>query len=318
MTAELIDAERALVRRIRDGDRRALAAGMTQVQRSSAAGRRIVAELVRVPRRAAVLGVTGPPGAGKSTLVGSLVTHMLARDRRVGVLLIDPSSPTTGGALLADRVRMKQHIGSPELYVRSVASRGHAGGLSSSTTGLVRLLDAWGAELIIIETVGAGQGEIEVCRTADATLVICPPGLGDDLQAMKAGVMEVADLFVVNKADQPGARSAAAALAHAGSGGRRAQRRRVILTTATTGEGISELIDELDRLLSRIAEGAPPAIDGGHDLRSLLAREAANAAHHLVMTCPMSDLADILSALTSGRLDLDAAGRQSLKRLVGA
>jgi len=261
----------ALVERVRRGDRGALARAISAIENETPEADDLVAALSGSGEPGASepgahrLAVTGPPGAGKSTLVGQLISTFLDTGRRVGVLLVDPSSPVTGGALLADRIRL-QRRGGAELFVRSVASRGHAGGITAATPTLVRLLEAWGADIVVIETVGAGQGDVEACRVADHTIVLCPPGLGDDLQAMKAGLMELADVFVVNKADRPGADQTAASLGRSGRGGRGAHASRpIVRTVATTGDGVGELVDTLDNLLAeqgRRAGSTPPT--GAH------------------------------------------------------
>lgn len=247
-----------LAERLRSGDRSALSSAITAVERGADWSRELVRSLEAERSTARVVGLTGPPGAGKSTLVGSLVKELLSRGQRVGALLVDPSSPISGGAVLADRVRMQPAL-DDDLYVRSVAARGHAGGVSETTEMIVRLLAAWGADVILVETVGAGQGDVEVCGVADCTVVVCPPGLGDELQAMKAGLMEVADVFVVNKADRPGAAETASSLADAGHGGALGGARPVVETVATTGEGAGELLDAVDRHVADLSAGGAEA-----------------------------------------------------------
>ncbi len=191
------------------GNRLALARLLTQIENGSLEGQAALSELFPRTGRAHLIGVTGAPGTGKSTLVNQLARHY-RRDadesarKRVGIVAVDPSSPFTGGAILGDRVRMQDLAGDPGVFIRSMASRGSLGGLASATAGIVQALDAAGYELILIETVGAGQAEVDIARLAHTTIVIEAPGLGDDIQAIKAGIMEIADLLVINKADRPG------------------------------------------------------------------------------------------------------------------
>jgi LAO/AO transport system kinase len=307
-----------LADRLLQGDRQALSRAITAVESAHPGSDALLHEVVRRgARRASVIGVTGPPGAGKSTLVGRIVTALLAGGQRVGVLLVDPSSPVSGGAVLADRVRMQRQGRNDQLYVRSVASRGQAGGLSATTGKLVRLLDGWGASIILLETVGAGQGEVEVCHVADRTVVVCPPGLGDELQAMKAGLMEVADIFVVNKADRPEAGQTVASLADAGPGGTGHGARPVLRTVATTGEGVPELIAELERQVAALPATAPS--DGG--VAATRATVAA-CAGRLVGEAVMASDAPLLDALVAGahagEADLEQAAASAARLVVEA
>src|SRR4051812_29702531 len=200
--------------------------------------------------RAYVVGLTGSPGVGKSTTTSALVTALRAADQRVGVLAVDPSSPFSGGALLGDRVRMQDHALDPGVYIRSMASRGHLGGLSWATPQALRVLDAAGCDLVVVETVGVGQSEVEVAGLADTTLVLLAPGMGDGIQAAKAGILEIGDVYVVNKADREGAdrtrRELRTMLSMAERGGG-AWRPPVLQTVASAGEGIDEVLAELDR-----------------------------------------------------------------------
>src|SRR5205085_10001671 len=192
------------------GDRRALARMVTLIENESPIVRDFLAELHRHAGRAHIVGVIGAPGAGKSTLVTRLVREMRRREHKVGVIAIDPTSPFTGGAILGDRIRMMELAGDPNVFIRSMASRGSLGGLAASTRDVVRVLDAAGYDPVIIETVGTGQAEVEVMRTAQTVLVVTAPGMGDEVQAIKPGILEIADIFVVSKADKPGADQTAA------------------------------------------------------------------------------------------------------------
>ena len=202
-----------IVERLLSGDRRALARMVTLIENEIPAARRYLAELHQYAGRAHIVGVTGAPGAGKSILVTHLVRELRRRDAKVSVVAVDPTSPFTGGAILGDRIRMMELSGDPKVFIRSMASRGNLGGLAASTRDVVRAMDAAGYNPIIIETVGTGQAEVEVMRTAQTVLVTSAPGMGDDIQAIKAGILEIADIFVVTKADKPGADQTVAELA---------------------------------------------------------------------------------------------------------
>jgi LAO/AO transport system kinase len=246
------------------GDRRALARLLTAVENRSLVAEAALRRLYPRAGSAHLVGITGPPGAGKSTLVAALIAELRAAGRTVAVIAVDPSSPITGGALLGDRVRMQAYAADDGVFIRSMASRGHAGGLASSTGAAAAVLDAAGFDLVLVETVGTGQSEVEVAAAADTTVVIEAPEMGDEVQAIKAGLLEVADLVVVNKGDRPGAQRTASQLramlvaaapkaakntqgADATSERPRPKRPEVLVTTASTGAGVPELLAALDR-----------------------------------------------------------------------
>ena len=247
--AELSDAARG-------GDRRALARLLTAVENRTPVAELALRRLYPEAGRAHLVGITGPPGAGKSTLVAALIARVREQGRSVAVIAVDPSSPITGGALLGDRVRMQAYAGDRDVFIRSMASRGHAGGLASTTGAAAAVLDSAGFDLILIETVGTGQAEVEVAAAADTTVVLEAPEMGDEVQAIKAGLLEVADLVVVNKGDRPGAQRTAAQLRSMlvaasprdGTPGRpRPKQPEVLVTTAATGEGVAELLAALEQ-----------------------------------------------------------------------
>ncbi len=262
-----------LVTAARAGDRRSLARLLTAVENRTALAEPALRELYPLAGAAHVVGITGPPGAGKSTLVAALIGEVRKAGRAVAVVAVDPSSPITGGALLGDRVRMQSYAGDRDVFIRSMAARGHAGGLASTTGAATAVLDAAGFDLILVETVGTGQSEVEVAAAADTTVVLEAPEMGDEVQAIKAGLLEVADLVVVNKGDKPGAQRTAAQLRamlvgsaspKVGAGGAtgsaadaperpRPKRPEVLITTAATGEGVPELLAALDRHRTMVA-----------------------------------------------------------------
>jgi LAO/AO transport system kinase len=235
-----------LVERARDGDRRAVAQLLTRVEQGGHRARAVVAALHQHSGQAWSIGITGAPGSGKSTLTDRLVARIRREDAAVAVLAVDPSSPFTGGAILGDRVRMQEHATDSGVFIRSMATRGHLGGLAVATPQAARVLDAIGTPWIIIETVGVGQVEVEIAGYADTTVVVLNPGWGDAVQAAKAGLLEVADLFAVNKADRPGAADTVRDLeGMLELAGERSWRPPVVCTTATTGEGVDALWDAI-------------------------------------------------------------------------
>src|SRR5512141_2162312 len=252
-----------------DGDRRALARLLTAGENRSAVVEAALRRRSPMAGRAHLVGITGPPGSGKSTLVAALIGEVRRVGRTVAVIAVDPSSPITGGALLGDRVRMQAHAGDDGVFIRSMASRGHAGGLASASTSAAAVLDAAGFDLILIETVGTGQSEVEVAAAADTTVVLEAPEMGDEVQAIKAGLLEVADIVVVNKGDRPGAQRTAAQLramlvpsvarADADPDRPAPKRPEVLVTTAITGEGIPELLAAMDRHRAIGGDGATAA-----------------------------------------------------------
>ncbi|HXG26909.1 MAG TPA: methylmalonyl Co-A mutase-associated GTPase MeaB [Candidatus Binatia bacterium] len=266
----------ALVDAALSGDRRALARILTAVENRTALAEHALRRLYPRAGAAHLVGITGPPGSGKSTVVSALIGALRAAGRPVAVVAVDPSSPITGGALLGDRVRMQQYATDRDVFIRSMASRGHAGGLASTSTAAAAVLDAAGFDVILLETVGTGQSEVEVAAAADTTVVLEAPEMGDEVQAIKAGLLEVADIVVVNKGDRPGAqrtasqlrsmlvavgrvgvrqtghtRTAPSAAEIAAAERPRPKEPEVLVTTATTGEGIPELLAMLDRHRAR-------------------------------------------------------------------
>ena len=242
----------SLVERARDGDPRSVARLISLVEDASPRLREVAEVLAPYTGHAQVVGLTGAPGVGKSTSTSALVRVYRADGRRVGVLAVDPSSPFSGGALLGDRVRMQDHATDPGVFIRSMASRGHLGGLAWATPQALRVLDAAGCDVVLVETVGVGQAEVDIASLADTTVVLLAPGMGDGIQAAKAGILEIADIFCVNKADRDGVQQTVRDLRYMQSlGGRHAEqdawRPPIVRTVASRGEGMSELVAAIDR-----------------------------------------------------------------------
>ncbi|SEC47284.1 methylmalonyl Co-A mutase-associated GTPase MeaB [Streptomyces sp. TLI_105] len=240
-----------LVAQAREGRPRAVARLISLVEGASPQLREVMAALAPLTGGAYVVGLTGSPGVGKSTSTSALVSAYRRAGRRVGVLAVDPSSPFSGGALLGDRVRMSEHASDPGVYIRSMATRGHLGGLAWSAPQAIRVLDAAGCEVILVETVGVGQSEVEIASQADTSVVLLAPGMGDGIQAAKAGILEIGDVYVVNKADRDGADATARELNHMlGLGEARAAgdwRPPIVKTVASRGEGVDEVVEALEK-----------------------------------------------------------------------
>ena len=239
-----------LVEKARSGDARSVARLISMVEDASPLLRDVMAGLARYAGHAHVIGLTGSPGVGKSTSTAALVGALREQGKRVGVLAVDPSSPFSGGALLGDRVRMQDHALDPEVYIRSMASRGHLGGLSWAAPQAIRVLDAAGCDVVLVETVGVGQSEVEIASMADTTLVLLAPGMGDGIQAAKAGILEIGDLYVINKADRDGADQvrrelrSMLALAERPEG---AWQPEIVKTIASNGTGIDDVVAAIEK-----------------------------------------------------------------------
>ena len=257
------------------GDHRSIARAISAVENETEIGRAIVQGIHPHLGRAHVLGITGSPGAGKSTLVSELIGEFTRRGKSVGVVAVDPSSPFSGGAILGDRIRMERHSLAERVFIRSLASRGHLGGLSRAVFKVVDVLDAAGFDLIIVETVGAGQSEVEIAEIADTRVVVCPPGLGDDVQAIKAGILEIADILVVSKADLPLADKTELDLRFMLSVTKQATKQpSIVRVSAVSGTGMTELADTIDAMIR--GGGGRRGTGSRERMRRLFAQEAGN------------------------------------------
>jgi len=266
--AELVEIAE-LTKSVLGGDLRALARAATLMEDQNQSAATLLAALRAHAGRALILGITGAPGAGKSTLCDRMISLLRAEGKTVGVIAVDPSSPLTGGAILGDRIRMQQHHADPGVFIRSMATRGIAGGIARATADLATLLDAAGRDVVIIETVGIGQSEVEISRLAQVTILVMVPGSGDDVQAMKAGVLEVADIFVINKADLPGTDKIEQELHSV------ADDRPVLRTVASEGQGIAEVL-QAARSCKR-AVHVPPEIGASLDHLGIAVRSLDQA-----------------------------------------
>jgi LAO/AO transport system kinase len=300
------------IERLLNGERSVLARSITWIENQNADGATVLAAIQQSVGRAVVVGFTGPPGAGKSTLVSAYVRELRRQGRTIGVVAVDPSSPFSGGAILGDRIRMGEHTNDPGVFVRSVASRGHMGGLSLTAARIVDVMDASGFDVIVVETVGAGQSEYEVAEVADTKVVISTPGYGDDIQAVKAGILEIADILVVNKADMDKADQTVTqlkAMLQLTTGNEWAT--PVLKTVATTGDGVPELAASIDE------HGA--AMHGAHKAgpvartRRLIASMASDRVRKHLAQSSDEQLNQICEAVARGELDFDTAVNRAIK-----
>jgi LAO/AO transport system kinase len=299
-----------LLRGAAAGERLPLARLLTAIENDASRVRALLPSLFAATRGAHLVGITGPPGSGKSTLVSALTKEWRRRGRRVGIVAVDPSSPYTGGSIMGDRIRMMDHAADRDVFMRSMASRGELGGVAAATWTAAAALDAAGYDPILIETIGAGQSEVEIARLAETTVVVEVPEMGDEVQAIKAGLLEVADLLVVNKGDRPGADVAARHLrTMLATPGGRARRTPppILLTTATTGEGIAVLVDAIEAHRSVAHAPEQQRQRARHQVQRALAELGARRA------AARPDWEELIEAVAERRLDPISAA----ERLVG-
>ncbi|MCK9244721.1 MAG: methylmalonyl Co-A mutase-associated GTPase MeaB [Candidatus Marinimicrobia bacterium] len=252
-----------LAEKILKGDMRSIGRAISIVENNDQTREQLIDELFPYTGRAVVWGITGAPGSGKSTLLDGLIANLRNQNRTVAIIAVDPSSPFTGGAILGDRLRMQRHATDPGVFIRSMASRGHLGGIASATADAIKILDAAGFDLIVIETIGVGQTEIEVVELADIVLLVLVPGMGDEIQALKAGVMEIGDIFIINKKDLDGAlklKTEVEYVLHLKSNDNLTEINPVILTSATQNAGLTEALSTIDNYLQKMqSDGRLPA-----------------------------------------------------------
>jgi LAO/AO transport system kinase len=307
-----------LAEAVRAGDRRALARAITLVENSDALAYEIVRDLYPETGRAYTVGVTGPPGVGKSTLISALVRHLREADRTVGVVSVDPSSPFTKGALLGDRIRLTDHFLDPGVFIRSMGTRGHLGGLAEATLQAVLLLDAAGKELIFLETVGTGQSEVEVIGVADTIVLVLMPGSGDSIQALKAGIMEIPDVIAINKADHPAAKTMLSEVrAILSLDKERAWKPPIVLTEATRGEKVSELWEKVEEHRAYLeGEGLLAERRRKNLAGEVFAVASARAKTHLEQAVEDDpELRRLLGEVESRRLDPLSAVREIMEKV---
>jgi LAO/AO transport system kinase len=309
--------ERTLAQRLLDGDRRALARAITLVENEDPDGYAVVREIYPTTGRAAVFGFTGPPGVGKSTLIGALTKARRAADRTIGVLSIDPSSPFTQGAVLGDRIRLTEHFLDPGVFIRSMANRGALGGLSEAALQAALLMDASGKDDIFLETVGVGQAEVDIIDHADTVVLALMPGSGDSIQALKAGVMEIPDVIVVNKRDHPLTETMVREIRGVLSlAPQRGWRVPIVTTEASRGEGIDELVEQLDAHRAYIQQQGTLSERRRRNLRNeVLALAAGRMRRRLEEGLQDdADFARLLDEVVARRLDPASAATKLLER----
>jgi LAO/AO transport system kinase len=308
-----------LVESLLKGDRRAAARLISMAENRADGAEVELARLVPHTGRAHVVGVTGAPGSGKSTLVMGLAREFRARGKTVGIIAVDPTSPFSGGAVLGDRVRMQELSTDPGVFIRSMASRGALGGLARATSDALKVLDAFGCQVILVETVGAGQTEVDIARAAQTTVVVEIPGMGDEVQAIKAGILEIADVFAVNKADRTRADRVVQNLqmvleARAHEDGWLPP---IVKTVATTGAGVPELVDALESHLAYLrSSGEMERRLEENALRELMTAASERFVAELRQEVGESDLSSLARAIADRRLDAASAARELVKRFV--
>ncbi len=305
-----------LVEEILAGNKRAAAKAISVLEDGDPEGQGILRRLFRHTGRAHVVGVSGPPGSGKSSIIYRLAREYRKRGKRVGIVAVDPTSPITGGALLGDRIRMGDLTSDPEVFIRSMGTRGHLGGLASATAAAIKVLDAWGSDVILVETAGAGQSDVEVSGLVHTTLIVEMPGAGDEVQVMKAGILEVGDVFVVNKGDLEGAEGLARELkASVEMGAYEGWVPKVTVASALEGRGIPELVDMLQEHRTYLeTSGELGRKRETQAVREVLEAVREEALHQALEGLPEEELKGLAHRVASGDLDLHEAAVALLRR----
>lgn len=300
---------------LRAGDPLALARAITAIENRTAVGTELAVAVRNHNSLCRTVGVTGPPGAGKSSLINALLRELLLAYDRIAVITVDPSSPISGGAVLGDRVRMAAYNANPGVFIRSLAARGHLGGVTRTTRSVIDLLAAGGMDVVIIETVGTGQSEVEVADLTDVKLVVSAPGLGDEMQALKAGVLEIADLLVVNKSDLPDAGRTAAYLTAMLHSSAHDDRRSVLKVSSLNGDGVRALADAIDARFKTLQPAVSGASAKPRFFRTTLAEDVGDSAATLLRDTSDSRADAIVKAINEGALSRPDGIRQALAML---
>lgn len=304
-----------LLEAIRSGNRLALARAITEVENRSVTGVELSFAVRDLAVTSRTLGITGPPGAGKSSLINALISELLPNYPRIGVLTVDPSSPVSGGAVLGDRVRMAAHSANRDVFIRSLAARGHLGGVTRTTRTVIDLLAAAGMDLVIVETVGTGQSEVEVAELTDVKIVVCAPGMGDEMQAIKAGVLEIADLLVVNKADLPDADRTAnflkGMLMHRGHD----ERRTALKVSATKRDGLTDLAHAIHARLLAESAATRGEVTDNEDPHRRLVRDVADLAAAFLRESSDPHIGALVRKASEGEIGRHQAAKEALRFL---